>query len=309
MFAHIRGALTLLSYIIFTALIFIVLLFVAILKLIIPVKPFRVICSRVLDSLASTGWVFCANTTHRFLTRTRFDVRGLEEVKVNRWCLLLSNHQSWVDILVLIRVFFRSVPPYKFFIKKELLWLPMMGVAFWALDFPVMKRYSRDFVEKNPHLKGQDLEATRRACDKFKTQPVTIMNFVEGTRFTAAKHQKQQSPYKHLLKPRAGGTALVLYAMGEVLEQILDVTIIYPDGPPGLWAYFCGRTREIIVDIRRMRVTPDLIGNYFTDADFKDHFHQWINAVWADKDARIDVYLAERAHLSSDYGRKRDAHV
>jgi len=300
MLAHIRGALTLLSYIIFTAIIFIVLLFVAILKLIIPIKPFRDICSRVLDSLASTGWVFCANTTHRFLTRTVFDVRGMEEVRVNSWCLLLSNHQTWVDILVLIRVFFRRVPPYKFFIKKELLWLPMMGLSFWALDFPIMKRYSKDFIEKHPHLKGQDLEATRRACEKFRTQPVTIMNFAEGTRFTHAKHKKQQSPYRHMLKPRAGGTALVLYAMGEVLEQIVDVTIVYPHGVPGLWAYFCGRTPEIIVDIRRMRVPPNLIGNYFTDPDFKDHFQQWINDVWADKDTLIDAYLAEHGPASGD---------
>jgi len=300
MLAHIRGALTLLSYIIFTAIIFIVLLFVAILKLIIPIKPFRDICSRVLDSLASTGWVFCANTTHRFLTRTVFDVRGMEEVRVNSWCLLLSNHQTWVDILVLIRVFFRRVPPYKFFIKKELLWLPMMGLSFWALDFPIMKRYSKDFIEKHPHLKGQDLEATRRACEKFRTQPVTIMNFAEGTRFTHAKHKKQQSPYRHMLKPRAGGTALVLYAMGEVLEQIVDVTIVYPHGVPGLWAYFCGRTPEIIVDIRRMQVPPNLIGNYFTDPDFKDHFQQWINDVWADKDTLIDAYLAEHGPASGD---------
>ena len=300
MLAPIRGALTLLSYIIFTFLIFIVLLFVAVLKLIIPIKNFRHICSRFLDWLASNGWVFCANMTHRLLTRTRFDIRGLEAVQLNHWCLLLSNHQTWVDILVLIRVFFRRVPPYKFFIKKELLWLPMMGLSFWALDFPIMQRYSKDFIEKHPHLKGQDLEATRRACEKFKTQPVTIMNFVEGTRFTDVKHQKQKSPYKHLLKPRAGGTALVVYAMGEVLEQIVDVTIVYPHGVPGLWAYFCGRTREIIVDIRRIRVTPDLIGNYFNDDDFKDHFQQWINAVWADKDALMDAYLAERGNQSGD---------
>jgi 1-acyl-sn-glycerol-3-phosphate acyltransferase len=300
MFAHVRGALTLLSYIVFTSIIFVVLLLVAVFKLIVPIKSFRIICSRILDGLASTGWVFCANTTHRLFTGTRFDIRGLGEVKVNRWCLLLSNHQTWVDILVLIRVFFRRVPPYKFFIKKELLWLPMMGIAFWALDFPIMKRYSKDFIEKHPHLKGQDLEATRRACEKFKTQPVTIMNFVEGTRYTEAKHQKQQSPYKHLLKPRAGGTALVLYAMGEVLEQIVDVTIVYPHGVPGLWAYFCGRTPEIIVDIRRMRVSPDLIGNYFTDPDFKAHFQQWINKVWSEKDARIDGHLAEHGAFSGD---------
>lgn len=294
MVAHIRGILTLLSYILFTFLIFIVLLFVAFVKLIIPIRPFRTICSRILDRLSSTCWIYCANTTHRLLTRTLFHVRGLEDVEANSWCLLLSNHQSWVDILVLIRVFFRKVPPYRFFIKKELLWLPFMGTAFWALDFPIMQRYSKNFIKKHPHLKGEDLKSARKACEKFKTHPVTIMNFVEGTRFTRAKHQKQKAPYKHLLRPRAGGTALVLYAMGEVLEQIVDVTIVYPAGPPGLWDYFCGRTREIIVDIRRLKVSPDLFGDYFSDPDFRDHFQQWINSVWTDKDARIEGLLTEK---------------
>jgi len=291
MFANIRGALTLLSYIFFTTFIFILLMLVAILKLLVPIGSFRKVSGRLIDGLASTCWVFCANMTHRLLTRTRFKVHGLAEIKLNRWCLLLSNHQTWVDILVLIRVFFRKLPPYKFFIKKELLWMPMMGIAFLALDFPIMKRYSKAFIKKNPHLKGQDLEVTRQACEKFKTQPVTIMTFPEGTRFTDEKYKKQQSPYRHLLKPRAGGTALVLYAMGDMLEQILDVTIVYPHGVPGLWDYFCGRTPEIIVDIRRLRVSPDLVGNYFADPDFRGDFRKWLNAFWAEKDTRIDHYL------------------
>src|SRR6056297_457751 len=298
MLAHIRGAATLLSYIVFTTLIFVVLVFVAIAKFLVPVKRVRDLCSWILDRLASTCWVFCANMTHRVLTRPRFHIHGLTDIKLNRWCLLLSNHQTWVDILVLIRAFYGKVPPYKFFIKKALLWVPLMGVAFWAMDYPIMRRYSKAYIEKNPHLKGQDLEATRRACEKFKSQPVTVMTFPEGTRFRRDKHKAQQSPYRHMLKPRAGGTALVLYAMGEVLEQIVDVTIVYPHGVPGLWAYFCGRTPEIIVDIRRMQVPPNLIGNYFTDPDFKDHFQQWINDVWADKDTLIDAYLAEHGPAS-----------
>ncbi|MBS3759618.1 MAG: 1-acyl-sn-glycerol-3-phosphate acyltransferase, partial [Desulfobacterales bacterium] len=223
MLAHIRGAATLLSYIVFTTLIFVVLVFVAIAKFLVPVKRVRDLCSWILDRLASTCWVFCANMTHRVLTRPRFHIHGLTDIKLNRWCLLLSNHQTWVDILVLIRAFYGKVPPYKFFIKKALLWVPLMGVAFWAMDYPIMRRYSKAYIEKNPHLKGQDLEATRRACEKFKSQPVTVMTFPEGTRFRRDKHKAQQSPYKHLLKPRAGGTALVLYAMGEVLDQIVDV--------------------------------------------------------------------------------------
>jgi hypothetical protein len=50
------------------------------------------------------------------------------------------------------------------------------------------------------------------------------MNFVEGTRFTPAKHAAQQSPYKHLLKPKAGGLALALHVLGDRFDSLLDVT-------------------------------------------------------------------------------------
>jgi len=286
-----RGALTLLSYVLFTAVIFIVFQLVLLLKILIPLSRVRILCTRVLDGLASTCWVFCANMTHRMLTGTQIHVHGRRNLRVDRWCLLLSNHQSWVDILVIIRVFFRKLPPYKFFIKKELLWLPLMGACLWGLDFPVMRRYSKGFLAKHPHLKGRDLEATRKACEKFKDHPVTVMNFAEGTRFTHAKHQAQESPFTHLLKPRAGGTALVMHAMGEVLEEILDVTIIYPAGPPGLWPFFCGKTREIIIDVRRLPFNPELVGNYHVDADFQGFFQSWINNLWREKDFRIERYL------------------
>lgn len=292
MFANIRAGLTLFFYLLFTTVIFIVLQCFFLVKLLIPLRRVRGFATRAVDSMASTCWVFCSNMTHRLFTRTRFSIHSNGDVLVNRWCLLLSNHQTWTDILVIIRVFFRKVPPYKFFVKKELLWLPLMGCAFWALDFPIMKRYSKAFIEKHPHLKGKDLEATRRACEKFKTQPVTIMNFVEGTRFTPEKQQAQQSPFRHLLKPRAGGTALVLYAMGGMLEEIVDITIVYPDGVPGLWDFFAGRTREIVVHVRRLPASPDLVGDYYSDPDFKAHFQQWINELWKEKDARIERYLA-----------------
>jgi 1-acyl-sn-glycerol-3-phosphate acyltransferase len=289
---HARGVLTLIFYILFTAFFFVIIQIFLVIKLLLPFSRARGFAARAIDGLASTGWIFCSNLTHRLFTNTRFIIHSPEERRVRRWCLLLSNHQTWVDILVIIRVFFRKVPPYKFFVKKELLWLPLMGCAFWALDFPIMKRYSREFLEKHPHLKGKDLEQTRRACEKFKTRPVTIMNFVEGTRYTPAKHQAQKSPYKHLLRPRAGGTALVLYAMGEMLEEIVDITIVYPEGAPGLWDFFGGRSREVIVDIRRMPVTRDLIGDYYGDPEFRSRFQDWLNGLWARKDEQMDRYLS-----------------
>lgn len=293
-----RGILTFLLYLAFTTAIFIVFLFFALLKFILPVPRIRGILNRILDTLASGCWVYCANLTHRVLTQTRFHVHGMADVRVNRWCLLLSNHQSWVDILVIIRVFYGTLPPYKFFIKKELLWVPMMGFCFWAMDYPIMRRYSKKAIKENPDLKGMDQEAARKACEKFSAYPVTIMNFPEGTRFTPAKHRAQQSPYKHLLIPRAGGTALALYATGAFFEQIIDLTIVYPGKTPGLWDYFCGRCDDVIVDIRRRPLTPDLVGDYFQDPDFKARFQKWTNDLWAEKDARIGYYLT--AHDGRD---------
>ena len=286
----IRGILVFIAYLGFTTPIFLVFLVFALLKFVIPVPGIRKLLSRILDTLASTCWVRCANLTHRLLTPTRFHVHGMADVRVNRWCLLLANHQSWVDILVIIRVFYGKLPPYKFFIKKELLWLPMIGFCLWAMDYPVMKRYPKKVLEKNPNLKGMDIEATRRACEAFMQHPVTVMNFVEGTRFTPAKQRAQGSPYRNLLIPRAGGTALVLYATGELMEQILDVTIVYPGKTPGLWDFFRGRCDDVIVDIRRVPMTPELMGDYFQDPDFRMRFQAWINGLWAEKDACIEHY-------------------
>jgi 1-acyl-sn-glycerol-3-phosphate acyltransferase len=280
----VRGVIVFLFYLIFTFIVFSIFLIFALVKFAIPVESVRIACGRILDGLASYCWVFCVNQTHRLFGAVDWEIRGAEKVRADTWTLILSNHQSWVDILVLLKVFHRKLPPYKFFIKKELLWIPMMGFCFWALDFPVMKRYSKAFLSKNPHLKGKDLEATRKACEKYKETPVTIMNFPEGTRFTVEKHRNQESPFRHLLRPKAGGTALVMYAMGDYLSRIIDVTIFYPGGAPGLWDYFCGKTKKIVVNVQSFKLEPDLIGNYFTDPDFKNRFLHWLNSIWVQKD-------------------------
>jgi 1-acyl-sn-glycerol-3-phosphate acyltransferase len=121
--------------------------------------------------------------------------------------LVLSNHQSWVDILILQKVFNRRIPFMRFFLKQQLIWVPMLGLAWWALDFPFMQRHTKSQLQKRPELAGQDIAATRKACEKFLGKPVSIMIFPEGTRFTPAKHAQQQSPFQHLLKPKSGGMA------------------------------------------------------------------------------------------------------
>ncbi len=224
-------------------------------------------------------------------SRIRWDVDGLENLKRNEWYMVLSNHQSWVDILVLQRVLYRKIPFLKFFLKKELIWVPLLGLAWWALDFPFMKRYSQAFLKKHPNLKGKDLETTRKACEKFKSIPVSVMNFAEGTRFLSTKHKLQRSPYKNLLRPKAGGMAFVFQAMGEQLHSIVDVTIAYPEGAKSFWQFLCGRVSEIKVSVKSYPLSRELLGDYFNDSEYRERFHEWLNTLWEEKDRQIEQML------------------
>ncbi len=210
----------------------------------------------------------------------------MESLRKDTSYLVVSNHQSWVDIPALVQTFNRKTPYFKFFLKKELIWVPFLGLAFWALDYPFMKRYSKAFLKKNPHLKGQDLDITRRACEKFQGIPVTVVNFLEGTRFTPAKQAAQQSPYRNLLKPKAGGVAFVLAALGDNLDALLDVTVVYPEGET--------KVKRVIVDVRTCPLEPRLWrSDYQDDPVFREEIQQWVSELWQEKDARIDSIRGE----------------
>jgi 1-acyl-sn-glycerol-3-phosphate acyltransferase len=209
--------------------------------------------------------------------------------------LVVCNHQSWVDIPVLQKLFNRRLPLLRFFLKSQLIWVPVLGLAWWALDFPFMKRYTRAQIERRPELAGRDIEATRRACRKFRHLPVAIVNFVEGTRLTADKHRDQGSPYRHLLKPRAGGTAFTLDAMGEAIDTLIDVTIAYPGGRPSLVDLMADRIRTIRVHVRRLSIPEHLRGgDYRNDPEFRRAIQDWINRIWTEKDATLEAMMSGR---------------
>ncbi|MEO3877649.1 acyltransferase [Rheinheimera fenheensis] len=280
------GALSLLLYTLNTLFWFVPVLLLALLKLP-PITHWQSWMTYLLDACA-VAWISVNNFTTRLFTRIRWHVSGLEKLSRKDWYLVLANHQSWADILVLQKVFNRKIPFIKFFLKKELIYVPFLGICWWALDFPFMKRYSKAFLQRNPHLQGKDIETTRKACRKFRFKPAAIMNFVEGTRFTREKHDKQQSPYHNLLKPKAGGAAFVLGAMGEQLHKILDITIYYPKGIPSFWDYISGKVRDITVQIKVLPITPELVGDY-NDAAYRERFQQWINQLWQQKDQQLSA--------------------
>lgn len=289
----IRGILSIILIILNTIVVFIPLMTVAMIKLVIPFQTFRQLFDKILISIAST-WVETNAVILRLMHRINWDVHGLDNLNPKEWCLILSNHQSWVDILVIQTILLRKVPYLKFFLKKELIWVPLMGVAWWALDFPFMKRYSKKFLKKNPHLRGKDVEVTRKACEKFKTSPISIMNFVEGTRFTSHKHTKQQSQFNNLLKPKAGGIAFVLGAMGEYLNTILNITIVYPQGVANFWEFLCGKVTKVTVHVEKIPVTDNILGDYYNDAGFQAHFQDWVNNLWTEKDRHIDQLIQNK---------------
>lgn len=267
------------------------LLLVALFKAILPFERLRLALNRVLTGLAERWIAMNSGMIDRF-ARTRFEVDLPPSLQPEGHYLVLANHQSWVDIVVLQKIFNRRVPFMRFFLKRQLIWVPVLGLAWWALDFPFMGRYSRKEIAKNPELGRRDMEVTRRACEKFRSIPVSVMNFVEGTRFTPAKHAGQQSPFRHLLKPKSGGVAFVIDAMGDTLRAVLDVTIVYPAGRPTMVDLIGGRIPEVRVCVRERAIPEDLIGgNYQDDRAYRARFQQWMNGLWDEKDAEITRML------------------
>lgn len=284
-----KGILSFLIYLINTILLTVPLILVSLLKFILPFRPVVVILDRILMAIAGL-WIHINSLTTDLFCNIDWDIRGLDKLNPREWYLVLSNHQSWVDILVLQKILHTKIPMLKFFLKKELIWVPFLGLAWWALDFPFMKRYSKQFLAQNPHLKGKDLESTRKACQKFKHTPVSIMNFVEGTRYTPEK--AKTSAFSHLLTPRAGGIAFVLGSMGQCLNHIIDVTIVYPGRVPSFWSFISGKTRKIIVDFQLLEVGWHIKGDYFNDPVFRERFCEWLNQLWLEKDQKIDRLLS-----------------
>lgn len=264
-----------------TALICLPLFLVALLKLLIPLSGWRTLCNHLLDGL-SACWISVNRLWVRAPERVIGDDLPLAEV---RWCLVTCNHQSWADIFLAQRLLNRRLPQMKFFLKQELIWVPVVGLCWWALDYPFMKRYSREQLKKNPKKLGKDLETARNACRKFSDRPVAIFNFMEGTRFTTEKHRRQRSPFQHLLKPKVGGTGLALDVMGAQLDTLVDLTIHYRGEVPGFWDFLCGRYGEVTIQIALKEIPEELRGrDYNSDSDFRHRLQRWIQQLWEDKD-------------------------
>ncbi len=268
----------------------------AFIKLVLPFKWLKPSLDSLLNTSASS-WIWVNQWIIRFTKPIEWQLDLPDNLSCKNWYLVVANHQSWVDILVLQSVFNRKIPFIKFFLKQQLIWIPFLGLAWWALDFPFMKRYSKSYIKKYPHKKGQDFETTKKACEKFKTIPISIMNFSEGTRFTPEKHQTQKSPFKHLLKPKAGGIGYVLTLMGNEIKHLLDVTIDYPELPcPSFWDLMTGKLNKIRVKATLIEIPEDLKQSYIESPEQRKKVQRWVNELWQTKDQMLEKARAAKTN-------------
>jgi 1-acyl-sn-glycerol-3-phosphate acyltransferase len=291
---NLKGAFTFSLCVLNTVVVFVLLMPFAIVKRLVPLEAVRKGCDRALVTLA-TGWVWFNSAYIATVNRTRWSFRGVDALRMDEWYMVISNHASWVDIAVLQRAFLGQIPFLKFFLKQELIWVPLLGLAWWALDLPFLKR------KKGTSLKGAggsniDLETTRRACEKFKLIPTSVINFCEGTRFTPVKHAKQRSPYAHLLKPKSGGMAVALSTMGAQFHTVLDVTVHYVAGIPTMWDYLSDRVPAIVVDVQTREIPAALLDPAAqADPRYRAQVQAWLDELWAEKDALLGRLAAEAA--------------
>jgi 1-acyl-sn-glycerol-3-phosphate acyltransferase len=283
-----------------TVVIFLMLLPFALLKLLIPIPAWRRVMTDILTGM-TTLWARWVSFSIGLARQPHWDIQGLEGTSPKGKYLLISNHSAWTDLPVLLKIFPGRIPFPRPFIKQQLIWLPIIGFCAWAIDCPFMRRYTKEELARHPEWRGRDVETTRRSCEKFRHHAVTVVNYAEGTRCTDEKRIARKSPYRHLLRPKSAGISLVLNAMGDQFDAILDMTIAYTPGvDTSMWAYLCGRIPHISVRVEKIPIPSELVhGNYQEDPAFQKQFQHWMTSLWDRKEKLIDQLHAEMGVASA----------
>ena len=256
-------------------------------RAIFPFKSLKIKLAKVSNSIGEYT-VYGLKIIMKIMHRDSMQVFDNNKFDKNAWYMAISNHQSWADIFILLVAAHKRIPLLKFFMKKELAWIPFIFLANKTLNMPFVNRHSKKELEKNPNLRNKDYENTLKACKRFLRSPSTIFSYAEGTRNDAAKHKAQNSPYKNLLKPRIGGIATALSAMPNI-NVLVDYSVVYKSEKRGAWSFLKGDMKDVKVLIRKYDIPENLKNkNYSTDAEYRENFKNWIEAIWIEKDQEIE---------------------
>ena len=252
-----------------------------------PFKSLKIKLAKISNSIGEYT-VYGLKIIMKIMHRDSMQVFDNNKFDKNAWYMAISNHQSWADIFILLVAAHKRIPLLKFFMKKELAWIPFIFLANKTLNMPFVNRHSKKELEKNPNLRNKDYENTLKACKRFLRSPSTIFSYAEGTRNDAAKHKAQNSPYKNLLKPRIGGIATALSAMPNI-NTLVDYSVVYKSEKRGAWSFLKGDMKDVKVLVRKYDIPENLKNkNYSTDAEYRENFKNWIEAIWIEKDQEIE---------------------
>ena len=258
------------------------LLTIAIFKLLLPIESWKTLCTKWIIAIGEC-WIFCNGLWIKILHKPEWIVDGFDSLNQSEWYLTMANHQSWADIFILQGITNRKIPMLKFFMKDVLIWVPVIGLAWWALDMPFLKRYTEEQIKKNPSLRGKDVIEMKKSFGRFARYPVSIFSFAEGTRFTEAKHVSQDSPYDKLLRPKSGGIGLTLSTM-PYIKKVLDFTIKYGSNDRTFWDFLCGRMSNVKIQVKIINVPENLVQkNYAEDKKFREELKEWLYSIWEEK--------------------------
>jgi 1-acyl-sn-glycerol-3-phosphate acyltransferase len=284
---NIKGVLGFVAVVINTLFWCLFLLTIAIFKLLIPMEYWKRLCTKLIINIGEC-WIYCNGLWIQALHRPMWNVEGFEELDSSNWYLAVANHQSWADIFVLQGITNRKIPMLKFFMKHVLIWVPVIGLAWWALDMPFLKRYTKEEIQKNPELRGKDIKAMEKSFERYSRYPVSIFSFAEGTRFTKEKKDNQLSQFEYLLNPKIGGIGLTLTTM-PYIKLLLDFTIHYEDERRSFWDFLCGRMSKADVRVRQINIPDNLLGkNYEDDPIFRENLKEWVYDIWSDKEKYLE---------------------
>ena len=186
--------------------------------------------------------------------------------------IVLANHRSWADILIVQSVVATNGPIVKFLGKRELLYVPIFGVIILAFDFPVLRRRARR--GGNPaNRRDDDRRRVSEASTALIDSPAAILSFAEGTRFTEAKREARSGPYDHVLPPRAGGLAAMIEALAPAGGTIVDLTLAYPR-TVSFWEFLGGAAGPVSVAWETVPITEVA----------PERVQEWLNDRWQRKD-------------------------
>ena len=256
-------------------------------RAIFPFKSLKIKLSKISNTIGEYT-VYGLKIIMKIMHRDSMQVFDNNEFDKNQWYMAVSNHQSWADIFILLVAAHKRIPLLKFFMKKELAWIPFVFLANKTLNMPFVNRHSKKQLEKNPNLRFKDYENTLLACKRFQRSPSTIFSYTEGTRNNSTKHKAQNSPYKNLLIPKVGGIATALSAMPNI-DVLVDYSVVYKSDKRGAWAFLKGDMRDVKVSVKKYNIPEDLKNkNYSTDEEYRKNFKIWIEGIWEEKDKEIE---------------------